>query len=239
MKPDVIVTSGTNPLAAVYRQTRTIPIVFVQAIDPVGGGYIVSLARPEGNVTGFSNFEYRIAAKWLELLTQIAPGVKRVGVIYEPTSPQAAALSHEIEGGAKSFGLQTVPLPVRDLAEIERSVAEFAQQPDGGLIPLSSPFTVGHRDVIIGLAARHRLPSVYPFRYFAMNGGLASYGIDNHDLYKRAASYIDRILKGEKPGDLPVQQATKFELVINLKVAKALGLDVPMSLLARTDEVIE
>ena len=239
MKPDVIIASATNPLAALQRATSTIPIVFAQVIDPVGGGYVASLARPGGNITGFSNFEYGVAAKWVELLKQIAPTVTHIGVLYESASRLAGALLKEIEASATTFGVKLSAYGVQDRAEIDRSVETFAREPSGGMIGLSSPFMVTNRDAFIAAALRHRIPTVYPFRYFAVSGGLASYGIDNHDLYKRAASYVDRILRGEKPGDLPVQQATKFELVINLKTAKALGLDVPVSLLARTDEVIE
>jgi putative ABC transport system substrate-binding protein len=238
-KPDVIVASATNPTAALHRATTTIPIVFVQVIDPVGGGYVESLAHPGGNITGFSMFEYGIAGKWLELLKQIAPRVVRVAVIHEPTSPQAAALLREIDSGAGSFGVQTSAMGVRDQTEIERGIEAFAQEPNGGLIVLTSPLTVAHRDLLIALAAQYRLPSVYPFRYFATSGGLASYGVDNNALYLGAMSYVDRILKGEKPGDLPVQQATKFELVINLKTAKVLGLTIPPGVLAIADEVID
>jgi putative tryptophan/tyrosine transport system substrate-binding protein len=196
-------------------------------------------ARPGGNITGFASFEYAIAAKWLELLNQIAPQVTRVAVIYDLTNPETKEYLPVIEAAGRSFGVQVSISVVRNAAEIERAIEEFTREPNGGLIPLPTPLMAVHRDLIISLAARHRLPNVYAWRYYPMAGGLASYGIDNIELYRRAASYVDRILKGEKPGDLPVQQATKFELVINLKTAKALGLDPPISLLARTDEVIE
>ena len=238
-KPDVIVAGGTTQLTAVKRETSTIPIVVTQVIDPVGGGFVASLARPGGNITGFAQHEYGLAAKWLELMKQIAPHVIRVALVRDSFSGAAAGLLREMEPAARSLGVQLEPMAVSDTAEAERAVAAFAREPNSGLIVVGSPFTVAHRSVLIRLAARHRLPAVYAFSYMARDGGLASYGIDTRDLWRRSASYVDRILKGEKPGDLPVQQATKFELVINLKTAKALGLDPPMSLLARTDEVIE
>jgi len=238
-KPDVIVAGGTTQLAAVKRETSTIPIVVTQVIDPVGAGFVASLARPGGNITGFAQHEYGLAVKWLEVMKQIAPHVIRVALVRDSFSGAAAGLLREMEPAARSLGVQLEPMAVSDTAEAERAVAAFAREPNGGLIVVGSPFTVAHRSVLIGLAARHRLPAVYPFSYMARDGGLASYGIDTRDLWRRSASYVDRILKGEKPGELPVQQATKFELVINLKTAKALGLDPPMALLARTDEVIE
>jgi ABC-type uncharacterized transport system substrate-binding protein len=239
LKPEVIFAGATPSVAVLQRETRSVPIVFAQVADPVGAGFVASLARPGGNITGFASFEYAIAAKWLELLNQIAPQVTRVAVIYDLTNPETKEYLPVIEAAARSFGVQVSISVVRNAAEIERAIEEFTRGPNGGLIPLPTPLMAVHRDLIISLAARHRLPNVYAWRYYAMAGGLASYGIDNIELYRRAASYVDRILKGEKPGDLPVQQATKFELVINLKTAKALGLDPPISLLARTDEVIE
>jgi ABC-type uncharacterized transport system substrate-binding protein len=239
LKPEVIFAGATPSVAVLQRETRSVPIVFAQVADPVGAGFVASLARPGGNITGFASFEYAIAAKWLELLKQIAPQVTRVAVIYDLTNPETKEYLPVIEAAARSFGVQVSISVVRNAAEIERAIEEFTREPNGGLIPLPTPLMAVHRDLIISLAARHRLPNVYAWRYYAMAGGLASYGIDNIELYRRAASYVDRILKGEKPGDLPVQQATKFELVINLKTAKALGLDPPISLLARTDEVIE
>jgi putative ABC transport system substrate-binding protein len=197
------------------------------------------VARPSGNITGFALYEYTIAVKWLELLKQIAPAVARVAVIYDPTNRSNVGQLAETKTAAPSFSMQPSAFAVRDASEIERGIEEFAAGPSGGLIVLPDPVTTAHRRVIFALAARHRLPAVYPYRYFAVDGGLASYGVHLADLYRRAASYADRILKGEKPGDLPIQFAEKFELVINLKTAKALGLDLPISLLARTDEVIE
>ena len=239
LKPDVIVATGTTTTSVLKQETSAVPIVFVQVIDPVGAGYVASLARPGGNMTGFAQFEYGVAVKWPELLKQIAPSVNRVAVIHDSALPAAAGILREIEAGATASRLHVFGLSIKDAADVERAVDAFAREPNSGLIVLASPFTAAHRDLLIELAARHHLPCVYPYRYFATSGGLTSYGIDNHDLYRRAASYVDRILRGGKPGDLPVQQATKFELVINLKTAKALSLDIPMSLLARTDEVIE
>jgi len=239
LKPDVLFAASGTPLDALRRATQTIPIVFSQVPDPVGRGFVASLARPGGNITGFTLFEMSIAAKWLELLKQIAPRVETVGIAYDPANSAAASYLREIEPSAPSFGVKVLPFAVRTVAEIERAMAALAGESNGGLVVLPGPATSVNRSSITTLAATHRLPAVYPFQYFARGGGLASYGVDNHDLFRRAASYVDRILKGEKPGELPIQQATKFELVINLKTAKALGLDVPMSLLARTDEVIE
>jgi putative tryptophan/tyrosine transport system substrate-binding protein len=239
LKPDVIFAAASSSLAPLQRETRSVPIVFAQVADPVAAGFVASMARPGGNITGFAQFEYAIGAKWLELLKQIAPQVTRVAIIYDPANPEAKEYLPVIEAAAQSFGVQVFISAVRDAAEIERAIEEFTREPNGGLIPLPTPLMAVHRDLIISLARRHRLPNVFALRYYPMSGGLASYGIDNIELYRRAASYVDRILKGEKPGDLPIQQGTKFELVINLKTAKELGLDPPISLLARTDEVIE
>ena len=239
LKPDVVFAAPTSSVAALQRETRSVPIVFAQVADPVGGGFVASLARPGGNITGFSQYEYGIGAKWVELLKQIAPQVTRVAVVYDSANPESKEYLPVIEAAARSLGVQVSISAVRDAAEIERAIEEFAREPNGALLPLPGPLMGVRRDLIISLATRHRLPNVYAFRYYAIGGGLASYGTNLIDQYRRAAGYVDRILKGEKPGDLPVQQATKFELVINLKAAKALGLDPPISLLARTDEVIE
>jgi putative ABC transport system substrate-binding protein len=239
LTPDVIFAGSSSALAPLHQATRTIPIVFASVPDPVGQGFVASLARPGGNITGFATYEQAIAVKWLELLKEIAPSVVRVIVVYDPANPSSAGYVREIESRAPSFAVQVSVTPVRDADEIEHAVTAFASEPNGGLIVLASPVTATHRKLIISLAAQHRLPAAHPFRYFPLSGGLASYGVDTIDLHRRAAGYVDRILRGERPGELPVQQADKFELVINLKTAKALGIDVPVSLLARTDEVIE
>jgi putative ABC transport system substrate-binding protein len=240
LKPDVLVAASGSPLAALHRETRIIPIVFAQAPDPVGGGFVTSLARPGGNVTGFSQYEYVIAGKWLELLKQISPSITRASVIHDPVNPASAGYIRAIQGVAAPLGVQVTPAPVRNEDDVDRAVGALAtHQSNSGLIVAPGPSASMLRERIIALAAQHRLPAVYPFRYFATDGGLASYGVDNKELFRRAATYIDRILKGEKPSNLPVQLADKYELVINLKTAKGLGIEVPMSLLARTDEVIE
>jgi ABC-type uncharacterized transport system substrate-binding protein len=238
-KPDVIVAGATSALTQLSQATRTIPIVFAQVSDPVRSGFVPSLAHPGGNITGFALYEYAIAVKWLELLKELAPRVTRVAVIYDPVNTTNAGQLPEIKTAAPSFGVQTSALAVRHADDIERAIKEFSPDPNSGLVVLPNPITRVHRDVIIAFAAKHRLPAVYPYRLHAASGGLTSYGVDIGDLYRRAASYVDRILKGEKPADLPVQFADKFELVINLKTARALGLEVPPTLLARADEVIE
>jgi putative tryptophan/tyrosine transport system substrate-binding protein len=220
--------------------TRTVPIVFVLVIDPVGAGLVSSLARPGGNATGFMQFEYSLTAKWVELLKQIAPGVTRARVLRDPAVGSGIGQFAVIQSVAPSVGVEVSPVDVRDAPEMERVVATFASSSsDGGLIVTGGALTEVHRKLITTLAARYRLPAVYPFRYFVSSGGLISYGPDQNEEYRRAAGYVDRILKGEKPADLPVQAPTKYELVINLQTAKALGLEVPPSLLARADEVIE
>jgi putative ABC transport system substrate-binding protein len=239
LNPEVLFASATSALVALRETTSTVPIVFAQVTDPVGAGFVQSLARPGGNITGVTQHEFSIGVKWLELLKQIAPRVARVAVIYDPRNPTTAGYLREIEPAAPSFGVRVAPFAVRDKAEIASAIDGFASEPSGGLIVLPGPVGSVNRDVIIALATRHRMPSIYAFRYHVVSGGLASYGVDNIDLFRRAAWYVDKILKGEKPADLPVQHATKFQLVINLKTAKALGLDPPISLLARTDEVIE
>jgi putative ABC transport system substrate-binding protein len=236
LAPDIILASASPTVAAFQQTNRTVPIVFASVIDPVGAGFVASLARPGGNATGFITFEYALAAKWLELLKEIAPGVTRAAVLRDPATAAGIGQFAAIQGAA-SLGVELSPIAVHDAGEIERTVAAFARGSNGGLIVVAG--ASGHRELIIMLAARHRLPAVYPFRFDATNGGLISYGPDIVDQYRRAAAYVDRILKGEKPADLPVQAPTKYELVLNLKTAKALGLEVPPTLLARADEVIE
>jgi putative ABC transport system substrate-binding protein len=239
LAPDVILASGTSTMGPLLRATRTVPIVFTQVTDPVGAGFVDSLARPGGNATGFTLSEYGISGKWLELLKEIAPRVTRVAVLRDPDMAAGSGQLGAIQSVAPSFGVELSPVNVRDAPEIERAVAAFARSPNGGLIVSASGLAIVHRDLIITLAARHRLPAVYFARYFVTDGGLISYGSDNIDPHRRAAGYVDRILKGEKPADLPVQAPVKYELVINLKTAKALGIEVPPMLLARADEVIE
>jgi putative tryptophan/tyrosine transport system substrate-binding protein len=239
MTPDVVASGGATALAAVLKTTRIVPIVFVGVTDPVGAGFVESLAHPGGNATGFTQFEYGISGKWLELLKQIAPRMTRAAIIRDATVAGGIGQLAAIQSVASSLGVELSPVGVRDAREIERGVSTFARGPDGGLIVVSGASTARHRDLIITLAARYRLPAVYPFRYYVTSGALMSYGPDTVDPYRQAAGYIDRILKGEKPASLPVQAPTKYELVINLKTAKALGLEIPPTLLARADEVIE
>ena len=239
LAPDVILAHGAPTLGPLLQVTRTVPIVFPVASDPVAAGFVESLARPGGNATGFMDWEYGMAVKWPELLKQIAPSVTRVAVLRDPTIPTGPAQFGVIQAVAPSLGMDVVPINVRDVPEIERALAAFARSSNGSLIVTPSGFASVNRDLIITLAAWHRLPAVYFGRYFVTSGGLISYGNDIVDQYRRAAGYVDRILKGEKAADLPVQAPTKYELVINLKTARALGLDVPPSLLGRADEVIE
>ena len=239
LAPDIILANGASTVAPLLQVTRTLPIVFVQVTDPVGAGFVASLARPGGNATGFTVSEYSLSGKWLELLKQIAPGVTRVLVFRDPTIASGIGQFAAIQAVAPSLRIDIVPADVREAGEIERAVTAFAGQPNSGLIVLTGVSAIFHRKLFIALAARHRLPAVYPFRLIATEGGLASYGPDTIDPFRRAAGYVDRILKGEKPADLPVQAPTRLELVINLKTAKALGLDVPDKLLATADEVIE
>ena len=240
LAPDVILASASMSVAALQQTTRTVPIVFVNVIDPVGAGFVASLARPGGNSTGFTLFEYSLSGKWLELFKEIAPNLTRIAILRDPAIAAGIGQFAVIQAMAPpSFGVELSPIDERDGGEIERDIAAFARAPNGGLIVTASPGAVAYRELIIMLAARHRLPAVYPFRYFVTSGGLISYGPDTTEQYRRAAGYVDRILKGEKAADLPVQAPTKYELAINLKTAKALGLTVPPSLLARADQVIE
>jgi putative tryptophan/tyrosine transport system substrate-binding protein len=237
--PDVIFTTGNAGAAPLLQATRSVPIVFVIVPDPVGAGFVDSLARPGGNATGFTSFEYGLSAKWLELLKEIAPRVTRAGVIRDPALASGPAQFAAIQSMAPSLAVEVSPVNMRDVAELERAIAAFARPGNGGLIAIGSALVAVHRHAIIALAARHKLPAVYNERLFAAAGGLVSYGPDFLDQYRRAVGYVDRILKGEKPGELPVQAPTKYELTINLKTAKALRLDIPSSVLARADEVIE
>ncbi len=237
--PDVILASATPATLALQQATRTMPIVFANVADPVGAGIVESLARPGGNVTGFALFEYSLSVKWLELLKEIAPRVTRAAVIRDAANPAAIGQFGVIQSAAPSFGVELSPVVARDSGDIERAVTALARSPNSGLIVLGSALGAFQSDLIVMLAAQHRLPAVYPFRYFVIGGGLISYGPNSIDQYRQAAGYVDRILKGEKPADLPVQAPTKYELVINLKTAKALGLEIPPMLLARADEVIE
>jgi putative ABC transport system substrate-binding protein len=237
--PDVILATGASTMGPLLQATRSVPIVFVAVADPVGAGFVDSLARPGGNATGFTSFEYGLSAKWLELLKEIAPGVTRVAVLRDPAIPSGVGQFTVIQTAATSLGVEAIPVSMRDAAGIEHAVEAFARSANGGLILTVSGLAYVHRDLIIALAARHKLPAVYVERPFAAGGGLISYGPDQVDGFRRAAGYVDRILKGEKPADLPVQAPTKYELVINLKTAKVLGLDVPATVLARANEVIE
>jgi putative ABC transport system substrate-binding protein len=239
LAPEAILVNGSSPLAPLLQITRSVPIVFVNVTDPVGAGFVASLARPGGNATGFTQFEYGMSGKWLQLLKEIAPEVKRAAVLRDPTISSAIAQLAVLHSVAQSFGMVVSPLDVRDAGEIERTVTEFARSANGGLVLTTGAAGIRHRELIIALAARHRLPAVYPYRFFPASGGLISYGIDTTEPFRRAAGYVDRILRGEKPADLPVQQPTKFDLGINLKTAKALGLKVPLTLQVAADEVIE
>ncbi|MGA8959911.1 MAG: ABC transporter substrate-binding protein [Pseudolabrys sp.] len=239
LAPDVILATGDSTVPPLLQATRTVPIVFPLAGDPVGAGFVDSLARPGGNATGFMLYEYGMGGKWLELLKEIAPNVTRVAVLRDPASPSQTAQFGAIRAMAPSVSVEVIPINVRDASEIERAVADFARSGNGGLIPTSSAVALRYRDLIITLAARHKLPAIYWERYFVTSGGLMSYGPDLIDNYRRAASYVDRILKGEKPADLPVQTPTKYEMAINLKTAKTLGLSVPLILQQRADELIE
>jgi putative tryptophan/tyrosine transport system substrate-binding protein len=239
LSPDVILVTGSNTMGPLLQATRAVPIVFVTVPDPVGAGFVDSLARPGGNATGFTAFEYGLSGKWLELLKEIAPGVTRAAVIRDPAITAGIGQFAAIQSVASSVGVEVSPVNVRDAGEIDRAITAFARSSNGGLIVTGSALAVAHRDLIVVLAARHKLPAVYWDRLLVTAGGLISYGPDIIDQYRRAAAYVDRILKGEKPSDMPVQAPTKYELIINLKTAKALGLTVSPTLLARADEVIE
>ena len=239
LKPDVILAHGTSTVTALLQVSRNIPIVFPNLSDPVGGGLVDSLARPGGNATGFMNFEYSMGGKWLEVLKEIAPSVTRVAVLRDPAVGSGTSQFAVIQAMAPSLQMEVTPISLRDPGEIERDVAAFARSPNGGLILVAGGSAVLRRDLIVTLAARHKLPAVYYERHFAVGGGLISYGPDRTEQYRLSAGYVDRILKGEKPADLPVQAPTRHVTVINLKTARAIGLDVPPSMLARADEVIE
>ena len=237
--PDVILATSTPVVTALATENR-LPIVFVQVMDPIGNGFVPNLARPGGNLTGFTNFEFTVGSKWLEALKHVAPEVRRVALVFNPdTAPYAHLFWKPVQEAARSFDVEATQLPARDTVELTEVIEAFARQTNGGLMILPDISTANYRDLIIELAARHRLPAVYPYRYFASSGGLLSYGPDLADVYRRAASYVDRILKGAAPGDLPVQAPSKFEMVINLKTANAMGLTIPPLVLGRADEVIE
>jgi putative ABC transport system substrate-binding protein len=238
--PDVILSSSTTNLIAVLRQNSTIPIVFVEVADPVAQGFVASLDHPGGNVTGFTAFQVSMGGRWIELLKQVAPGVERVLLIFNPeTSPQSKVFLQSVEAAASAFAIEVMPRPVQDAADIETAIDEFSRVPNGGLIVPSDTFTQMRRGLVVELAARHHLPAIYTSPEFVRNGGLIYYGFDFAEQFRQAAQYVVRILKGAKAGDLPVQQPTKFALIVNLKTAHALGLQTPPSLLARADEVIE
>jgi putative tryptophan/tyrosine transport system substrate-binding protein len=239
LAPDVILAAGSFGVGQLQQATRTVPIVFVNVIDPVGGGFVESLARPGGNATGCANFEYGISGKWLELLKEIAPRVTRAAVLRDPSRASGSGQLGALQSAAPPFGVELSPVGLRDAGEIERAITAFARGSNGSLIVTSGTSSIVHRKLIITLAARHRLPAVYPYRFYVSEGGLISYGPDHVEQYRLAAGYVDRILTGEKPADLPVQAPTRYETVLNLRTAKALGLEVPPTLLARADEVIE
>jgi putative ABC transport system substrate-binding protein len=239
-RPELILSSTTPALMALRQETRTIPIVFVQVHNPVAQGFVPSLTHPGGNITGFSAFESSVGGKWLELLKEVAPRVVRVGLLFNPkTAPYANDFLRSFEAAASAFAVAATPTPIHDTSQLERVVSAIAAEPGAGLITLPDTFITVHRDLVISLAARLHLPAIYPFRYFAVSGGLVSYGLEPNDVLQRAATYVDRILRGAKPAELPVQLPDKYTLVVNLKTAKALGLDVPWFLQQRADEVIE
>jgi putative ABC transport system substrate-binding protein len=239
LSPDVLVASNTSSTRALHRAARKVPIVFASAVDPVGGGLVESLARPGGNITGFAAFEFGLSAKWLELLKEVAPGITRVAVLRDPTTTGGTGQFGALRAVASSSGMEVIPIDIHDPAEIEHALAAFVRSPNGGMVVVSGALAGLNRNAIIKLAAADKLPAIYPFRFFVSAGGLMSYGPDRMEPWRGAAGYVDRILKGEKPADLPVQAPTRFELAINLKTAKALGLTVPRELLTRADEIIE
>jgi len=239
LQPDIILTESTPATAAVQRQTRTIPIVFATVADPVATGLVERLNRPGGNITGFANVEATLGGKWLELLSEIAPGLKRAAIMFDPDTSVASTFMPSLEAAARSFKVEPIIAPVRSDAEIETAIIALGREPGGGLVVMGDPFTLVHRAPIISAAVRNNVPAVYSNSAYVRDGGLLSYGPDPVDPWRRAASYVDRILRGEKPGDLPVQLPTKFEMVVNRKTAKALGLEVPLSILVRADEQIE
>jgi putative tryptophan/tyrosine transport system substrate-binding protein len=231
--------NNTSAATALRQLTLSIPIVFVQVPDPVAAGFVTNLARPDGNITGFTNFEFSIGGKWLQIIKECVPKVSRAAIIFDPGNPSWTAYMRAIEAAAPNVGVELTPIGVRSATELEREIAMFAKLPNGALIAMPSPVTTTHRDLIIALAARHHLPAIYPYDYFAASGGLMSYGVDVLDLYRRAASYVDRILKGAKPADLPIQLPTKYALVVNMKTAKALGIKFPNSVTLLAEKVIE
>ena len=238
--PDLLMTEGTAALAAVNRETKNIPTIFVNVSDPVGQGFVASLARPGGKATGFTLFEFSMATKWVEILRELVPTTQHVGFLFNPVGYRYVDLFFQaVRTAAESFNIDVNPIPVEEDAQIEHSLAALSQQPDTGLIALHDPSTIKRRDLVIAQVARHRIPAVYTLRPFALSGGLISYGVDLADPWRQAATYVDRVFKGQNPGELPVQQPTKFELVINIKTAKALGIAVPQTLLTAADEVIE
>jgi ABC-type uncharacterized transport system substrate-binding protein len=239
LAPDVVLAAASPAVAALLQASRTVPIVFTLVGDPVGSGFVASLARPGGNATGFTLFEYGLSVKWLQLLKQIAPGVTGAAVFRDPAVASAIGQLGALQAVAPSLGVELSPVDVRDVGELERAVATFVPRPNMGLIVLPGGLMAARRDVVLAAAARHRLPAVYPYRYYVTSGGLACYGPDTVDQFRQAAGYVDRILRGEKPGELPVQAPTRYKMVINLKAARALGLEIPPTLLARADEVIE
>jgi putative tryptophan/tyrosine transport system substrate-binding protein len=239
LSPDIIMNGGLPTLVAMQQETHTIPIVFAQVLDPVGAGFVESLAHPGGNITGFLSFEYTMASKWLETLKFMAPGLVRVGAVRDLASPSEMGMLGAIQAVIPMFATQFIAVGGRDAADFERGIEQFAREPNGGLIILPSPNTLVHRRSIMALAARYRLPAIYPYGFFAREGGLISYGIVPSDNFRRAAGYVDRILKGANPAELPIQIPTKFELVLNIKTAKSLGLEIPQKLLVTADELIE